>query len=198
MELFTQKIYTQSGLAEENPLPGRKVLDVGCGSRKLPGAVGIDRVRTSAADIVHDMEIFPWPLKDDEFDVVFLNHSLEHMENLLKTISEIHRIAKKGGRIIIQVPYFRSVDAFSDPTHRHFFTAHSLDYFLQGEGRASYNYVPVRFQKLGFWYGWPGAPKNSLRRLMKYVIHRHPDFYDQYLSIIFPLPCLTWELEVLK
>ena len=25
-----------------------------------------------------------------------------------------------------------------------------------------------------------------------------PDFYDKYLSLLIPVECLTWELEVLK
>lgn len=196
MNLLTPQIYTPDGFVKDDILGGKKALDVGCGSRKLPGAVGIDIVSTSKADIVHDLSVFPWPFKDDEFDIVFLNHSLEHMEDILKTMTELHRITKTGGRIIIQVPYFRTVDAFTDPTHRHFFTAGSLDYFVDGTGCSEYNYLPIRFKKLSFWYGWPHHSKNPFRELIKVIARHHPHFYDQYLSLLFPVSCVTWELEV--
>ncbi|HEY4517779.1 MAG TPA: class I SAM-dependent methyltransferase [Candidatus Paceibacterota bacterium] len=198
MELLTPQIYTPKGFAKENILQGKKALDIGCGSRKLPGAVGVDIVKTADVDILHDLSVFPWPFRESEFDVVFANHFLEHTDDLLKTISEIHRITRPGAHIIIQVPYFRSVDAYTDPTHRHFFTSQSLDYFIDGTGCAEYRYVPIRFKKLAFWYGWPHRSKNPLRELIKKLAYRAPRFYDQYLSLLLPVPCLTFELEVIK
>ncbi|HEY4517747.1 MAG TPA: class I SAM-dependent methyltransferase [Candidatus Paceibacterota bacterium] len=198
MELFAPRIYTARGFVREHILGGAKALDVGCGSRKLPGAIGVDIVKTPQVDVLHDLALFPWPFETNTFDLIFLNHALEHMEELLKTMSEIHRIARPGARIVIQVPYFRSADAYTDPTHRHFFTSRSLDYFVEGTGCDEYRYVPIRFKKLGFWYGWPQRSRNSLRRALKGVMHRYPQWYDQYLSLLLPVDCLTWELEVIK
>ena len=45
--------------------PGR-VLDVGCGSKKYPGAVGLDLSADTDADVVHDLDAFPYPLEDGE------------------------------------------------------------------------------------------------------------------------------------
>jgi len=196
--LLTPKIYTKNGFVKENIAQGKRVLDVGCGSRKLPGAEGIDIVQNSDADTIHNLASFPWPYKNSTFDIILINHSLEHMEDIPKTFSEIHRIAKLCAHIIIQVPYFRSIDAYADPTHRHFFTSRSLDYFIEGADNAEYHYSNARFKKLGFWYGWPHASKNPLRQIIKKCMHRFPDFYDQYLSLVLPTECVTWELEVLK
>ena len=198
MKLLAPQIYTSYGFVKEDVLNGKKALDVGCGSRKLPGAIGLDIVPSPAVDFVHNIAQTPWPFNDNEFDVVFMNHSLEHVVDVLDTLSEVHRISKNGARIVIQVPHFRCLDAYVDPTHRHFFTSRSLDYFIEGENYTKYNYIPVRFKKLGFWYGWPHKSKNPLRQMIKNFTHRFPDFYDMYLSHLFPTECLTWELEVIK
>ena len=201
MDLLVPTIYTPDGLVKHNILEGKKALDVGCGSRKLPGAVGIDILKIPGVDIVHDLSIFPWPLPENEFDVIFMSHCLEHVDDLLKTLAEINRISRRGAHIIIQVPYFRSTDAFTDPTHRHFFTSHSLDYFCEGESITTdcgASYVPFRSRKLRAWYAWPGVSHNPLRQFLKAFMHRYPQFYDQYLSLLVPVASLTWELEVIK
>ena len=195
---WTEQIYTPTGFTKKNILNGKRAVDLGCGVRKLPGATGIDSLKLPAVDIVHNLDTFPWPLKDKEFDLVFANHFLEHSTDFIRALGEIHRILKPGGRFVLQVPYFRAVDAFSDVTHKHFFTSHSLDYVIEGTRVFNeYAYAPYRFRKVGFWYAWPHPSKNPLANLFKRFIHRHPDFYDQYLSLVLPLECVTWELEAL-
>lgn len=193
--LWTPRIYTKTGFVRDSILEGTKALDIGCGDRKLPGAVGIDRLSLPAVDIVHDLDVFPWPIADASYDLVFANHFLEHVTDVLACLGEMHRILKPGGRAVIQVPYFRSVDAFSDPTHRHFFTASTLDYVCTDTSLSRYEYTPFTFKKVGFWYAWPQPSRNPFMALIKKYIHKHTAFYDQYLSLIIPTECVTWELE---
>ena len=40
------------------------VLDIGCGSAKFPGAVGLDISADTDADVVHDLDVFPYPIED--------------------------------------------------------------------------------------------------------------------------------------
>lgn len=196
--LLAPLIYTPQGFTKD-PLPGeRTALDVGCGGRKLPGAVGMDILQLPGVDVVHSANIMPWPFKDGAFDVVFLNHALEHVGDVVAVMDEIHRVLKPGGRMVAQVPYFRCVDAYNDPTHTHFFTSHTLDYFLAGSGLSNYAYSKHLFIKKGFWYGWPHRSQNPLKQFFKSFVARYPDFYDQYLSLLVPTECLTWELEVVK
>src|SRR3989344_408653 len=58
------------------------------------------------------------PYKDNYFGVVLLNDVLEHVENEEKALSEIYRILKKEGVIILTVPnkgllWFMEVDNYS-------------------------------------------------------------------------------------
>src|SRR5690554_377151 len=44
------------------------------------------------------------PFKDNEFDVIFCNHVLEHIPDDTKAMQELYRILKKGGMGILQIP----------------------------------------------------------------------------------------------
>jgi SAM-dependent methyltransferase len=175
-----------------------KILDVGCGYRKFPGALGIDQVRHAQVDLVVDLNKTPWPLEDNSFDLIVVQHTLEHVENIVRTMEEVYRVGKHGSRIVIQVPYFRSLDAYADPTHNHFFTAQTLDYFIQGTTLFKYHYSDAKFNLVGFWFGWPGEGRNYIRGLFKKFIRRFPKFYEYYLSILLPVKNLAWELEIDK
>ncbi len=196
--LWTQKIYTKTGFQKEDILEGARALDIGCGGRKLPGSIGIDILSLPGVDVVHDLSRFPWPFEDDSFDLVFASHFLEHTHDVIKTLEEIHRILKPSGRAVIQVPYFRCIDAVVDPTHEHYFASQSLDYVVEGTPQARYSYSSRKFKKVGFWYGWPHPSSNPLKQVLKSFIASRPIFYDQYLSVFLPSECLTWELEAVK
>lgn len=197
-KLWAPQIYTPRGFVTGDMLHGARALDVGCGGRKLPGAVGMDILALPGVDVVHDVDHAPWPFADGSFDLVFLNHVLEHVVDVVATMEEIHRVLAPGGRVVIQVPYFRCTDAYNDPTHTHFFASQTLDYFIEGAGLARYRYSDKLFRRAGFWYGWPHRSRNPLRQALKHVMHRYPRWYDQYLSVLLPTECLTWELEVVK
>lgn len=195
-ELWTPKIYSPKGFVRQNILGTTRALDVGCGGRKLPGATGMDILALPGVDVVHDFNMYPWPFEDKTFDLVFLNHALEHADDVVAAMNEVHRLLKQGGRAVVQVPYFRSVDAYGDPTHKHFFTAGTLDYFIQGTALSRYGYSDGLFIRKGFWYGWPHPSCNPFRQVLKDFMHTHSAWYDQYLSLLLPVDCLTWELEV--
>ena len=54
------------------------------------------------ADVKAD--ICDLPFKENEFDVVFCNHVLEHISNDTKAIQELYRVLKPGGFGIFQIP----------------------------------------------------------------------------------------------
>ena len=112
----------------------KKILDIGCGNHKIKGSTGIDSVKIKGVDIVHDLDKFPYPFKENSFDIIFANQVLEHLESPLdKILSELCRICKPGGKIKVIVPHALSVGAFSDPTHKKFFTYFTFDYFGSNE-----------------------------------------------------------------
>ncbi|MBT9317285.1 class I SAM-dependent methyltransferase [Leptothoe spongobia] len=50
------------------------------------------------------VDITDIPFKDDQFDVVFCSHVLEHVPEDRKAMSELYRVLKPGGWAILQVP----------------------------------------------------------------------------------------------
>ncbi|MDP3900366.1 MAG: methyltransferase domain-containing protein [bacterium] len=176
----------------------KNILHLGCGKNKVNGALGIDKLNLPQVDIQHDMDVLPWPLDDNNMDVVIAHSLIEHIDDLIGFFKEVWRISKPGGRLIVVAPYFRCVDSFTDPTHKHFFTARSLDYFLTEKNSLSdYEYTKINFKKVDFWYGYPHS-KNVLSRYAKEFFKKNSYLYDQYISLFFPVKIVVWELEVVK
>jgi len=184
---FIYNIFTENGFVEAYDLNGKRALDIGCGKRKLKGALGIDKQEESEADVVHDLNIFPWPLETNGFDIIIAQHILEHLNDISKVMNEIYRVSKPHSILVIQAPYFRSVEAFTDLTHKHFFTVHSLDFLPSS-----------KFKKKLLHLGGFRDSKNPFREIFKDFIYRYQDCYERYLSVLMPVRIVTWEFEVIK
>ena len=52
------------------------------------------------------LDVLDMPFLEDEFEVVFCNHVMEHVADDAKAMSEIYRVLKPGGWGIIQIPLF--------------------------------------------------------------------------------------------
>lgn len=55
-------------------------LDIGCGASKQPGFVGIDYEQYGDVDIIHNVELTPWPLPDECVLTAIASHLLEHLD----------------------------------------------------------------------------------------------------------------------
>src|SRR5258707_5512413 len=55
------------------------------------------------------MDIHQIPFSENQFDVVLCNHVLEHVNDDIQAMREIHRVLKPGGWAILQVPIFSPV-----------------------------------------------------------------------------------------
>jgi len=109
----------------------------------LPGFVNADVVNLPGLDLVVDLEQ-KLPFKDNQFDLVYARHTLEHIRNLNQLLSELHRITKSTGLIELELPHCSCSTTFSDPTHKHFFTLHTFDYYTPGYDFDFYS--SIRFQ----------------------------------------------------
>ena len=69
------------------------VLDLGCGNKKRPGAVGSDFNSRSAADVIHDLNVFPHTLDHSSFDEIYLDNTLEHLDGVME---DVHRNLQTG------------------------------------------------------------------------------------------------------
>ena len=174
-----------------------KTLHLGCGASKKPGSIGVDINRKSSADVVHDLNKFPYPFSANQFGLVIAENILEHLDNIPKVMEEIYRICKNGARVKITASHFTSVDSFTDPTHKHFFTSRSFDYFIPGEDLYKYNYSRIKFKKIKVAVG-PLFGVNLILKFLLKVINKFMIFYEKRLAFIFPVGTIYYELEVIK
>lgn len=157
-----------------------KKLNLGCGKDIKKGWINLDFVKQDGVDIVWDINKFPWPFKDNEIDLVFASHVLEHVDDLTKTMKEINRIGKKDARIIIRVPHFSCGVSYRDPTHKRLFSYFTFDYFEKGE----YN-LPVfniESKKLNFTrlsFTW-------LNYIFNPIINAAPAIYERFFCWVVP------------
>jgi ubiquinone/menaquinone biosynthesis C-methylase UbiE len=174
-----------------------KVLDLGCGNKKRPGSIGVDFNERTNADINHDLNNVPYPFEDSSFDEIYVDNCLEHLDDVMGTMEELHRICKTGGLVKVIVPYFRSSWAFSDPTHRHYFTVQSFSYFDPDDIVCKrYDYTLARFKPekivfnetlANFW----------TKKFILMIANRWPAKYEFHLSHIFPLEDISFYLRKL-
>lgn len=96
-------------------------IDIGCGSIKKQGTIGVDIEPLPEADYVVDIERQPLPFKDRSVAYVHSSHFLEHVENVSFVFSEISRVCEDNARLELWTPYAWSNSAFI-LGHKTFFT----------------------------------------------------------------------------
>ena len=94
------------------------LLDIGCGTTKPAGYIGLDRYPFPGVDIVRDIRR-GLPFNDSIFDGASAHHVIEHFtgEDLLFIVDEMWRVCKLGGVLDIVVPDATSQNRYRDPTH---------------------------------------------------------------------------------
>jgi len=106
-------------------------LNLGSGMHPLPGYVNVDRF--GPADVLHDLETFPWPWATSSVGEIVLHHVLEHLGETTGTffgvMKEMYRVAAPGATIRIAVPHPNHDDFISDPTHVRKITPRGMDLF---------------------------------------------------------------------
>ncbi len=185
---------------------GTAVLDVGCGRLKHPGAIGLDQLENTDADVVHDLDELPYPFEADRFDEVIARHVLEHVNAPLNVLAELHRVTRAGGIVTIVTPHFSSSTSWTDPTHRHHFTSHSFDYLTE-TGAWNYYIADVRFSvrqrrlTLGMISGPRGRVVPVWRLLgVERLVNRFLDVFERWWAFALPLgpKDLVIRLQVVK
>ena len=166
-------------------------LNLGCGEKKLAGFTGVDHLKTDATDILHDLNSFPYPFPDSSVEEILLDNVLEHLEDVVRVMEEIYRISQPGAVIRINVPYFKSNSAFTDPTHRHFFTETSFKYFQPGETLHFYTKAEFAVIKTDLicHHEYKDA-KHFFRNLLPFKRLLNYFLFNIYDEIRFELKCL--------
>ncbi len=174
-----------------------RILDVGCGIRKYPGSIGIDNNPATKADVLVDLDHLPYPFRDSSFDQIRVIHVIEHVDSVIKTMEELARLAKPGGRITLATPHYTDFSSFCDPTHKWHLNTYSFRYF--GDDNAGFGYYsPAKLREI--------SCRVKLLALWRYlgfellVNHwpRFRKFWEHYLCFVVRGKVMEFEFEVLK
>lgn len=179
----------------------KKVLDLGCGLRKTPGAIGCDMVSLPGVDVVHDLNAFPYPFPDEEFDLVIARHSLQHLDRIVPVMEELHRILRVGGELKIYVPHYASDNFNTDPTHKTRFGYRSLNYFVDNIKFHYAFYSNKRFvmdeRKMSFRQCDDHLSiRNPLRLLgVEWLVNKLPRIYERFFVYMLPVSEIYYSLR---
>lgn len=176
-------------------MPERRILDVGCGVNKYPGSIGIDVNPRTRADVLCDLNHFPYPFRDGSFDELRAVHVIEHVSDVIRTMEEFARLVRPGGRIFLVTPHYSDFSSFCDPTHRWHLNSYSFRYF--GDDNAGFSYysktrlreISVRVRLLSLWR------MLGLEFLVNHV-PRFRKFWEHYLCFMIRGKVMEFEFEV--
>ena len=196
--------YFKEILSEEDT-----ILDIGAGNgvfvyslRKLGyNAKGIEPDESHAQYAREELQIpvstgFAQEINDEEsFNVITLNHVLEHLTDPLKELKNISRILKKNGYLVVDVP--NAEDIKQDPKNRyhkaHIYTFNPETLVALGK-RAGFNVVKktigplngniaIIFQKNSEPSDFSGELDGNYSRITK-ILKKHTTFHH----FISPIP----------
>ena len=174
-------------------LEGSEVLNLGCGRKHVTGAVNVDVRAETNPDILHDLNLLPWPFPDEHFKEVLAYDVIEHLDDTIRAMEEIHRVCRNEAVVRITLPHFSCANAYTDPTHCHYFGRFSFDY-VSGKGDfAFYSNAKFRCRSSRIIF-YP----TFLNKVVWRFANRYPATYERRWAWIFPAWFLYFELEVLK
>jgi len=127
-----------------------KILNLGAGNRIIEGAVNHDLVQhRPEIDIVHDLNILPWPWESGEFNKIEARSVLEHLKlDLIESMSECWRVLEDRGVVVLTYPICTSFNIHHDPTHRWFWSERSIEFLdpTTELGKAYCYYTPRKWE----------------------------------------------------
>ena len=112
------------------------ILGPGSAHRKKEDHFLVDIVDFPGVDLIHDLNITPWPIPDGFALHVNASHVVEHLQNLPAFMDECWRICNPGGTLFIETPDANGDQnlIWADPTHVRPYVKHTWVNYYTVEG----------------------------------------------------------------
>ena len=207
VQIFTQIAYDygqrkRSHIITRYKAKGR-LLDIGCATGaflvymrnhqvnwQLKG-VETSPYASQIARTQYNLDVFTGSLEEAKFpdlyfDVVSLWEVLEHLQNPIDTLTEVHRVLKKDGIIVLRVPNGSSFDArlfkqywegLDPPRHLFVFTPNTIKEVFKKTGFELLKWYTTPggylafLLSLKFWLNAQPISGTTTKRLLEYLAH---------------------------
>ncbi len=170
-------------------------LNLACGEKKREGWLNVDLSADCNPDKRINLLQTPWSLKQygwdeksifDESSVseIYCSHFLEHIgEEMIPFMEECYRVLEPDGTAHFECPYYTSIRAWQDPTHKRPISEFTFHYFnrewLKSQGIGHYN-IKTDFKVEEIRYHYPpelkSMPKDELMSLQHHAWNTVMDF----------------------
>jgi SAM-dependent methyltransferase len=137
-----------------------KKLNLGSGEFKKEGYINVDWQEFTDPDIIHDLNVLPYPFEDNSFDLIEADHVLEHLNDPFKVMKDLHRMSQDKGTIIIRVPHFSR--GFTHAEHKRGFDV-SFPLYFDSSFKGGYQGVEFELKKMKLtWFAQKYLKKQVL------------------------------------
>ncbi len=174
----------------------KKVLIIGTGGKRPTDAFTLDINPLFEPDLIHDLNITPWPIPDNQFKQIICHHVLEHLNSISAVLEQLHRICRPDGEIYIEVPHFSSWIA-NFPDHKLRFSYFSIDEFLSEvyDKFAPLNHSSYKFKLLERKITFHRAFR---RYFLDHLWNKFPKTYERFWTYLIPAEHLKFRIRPLK
>lgn len=152
-------------------------IELGCGTNKAEGYIGIDRYDLPGVDIVADLNK-GIPIGDDSVNAVFSSHALEHVADLDFIMQEIYRVCKDEAIVNLLLPYNLTTLNFANHYHKQTINEHTFRFFSHRYDRYT-NVDETHFPLQDACWGLAGTD-NSVHALDFRCIDMEFFYFEEY------------------
>lgn len=116
-------------------------LNLGSGGAPIQGPywTNVDCFEGPGVDLVHNLDVHPWPWDTATVDEIYCSHTLEHLRDHIGFMREAQRILRPGGHLFIRVPHGMCHAWAMDPTHMRPYFPDTFYMFTPGRERETRN-----------------------------------------------------------
>ena len=150
-------------------------LNLACGERTYSDYINIDKFHKTA-DIIMDLENYPWDIDSNYAEEILAQHFLEHVADINSFLKEIFRVLKPNGILHIFVPHYSY--GFAHPFHVRGFSLGFMNFIDHYVPEVDFELIePV---KLNYT-----RSSNFVLRCLKYPINFFANLHPQFCERIW-------------
>ncbi len=150
--------------------PGGRVLDAGAGDQRYRchfqhmdyEAADFEKVDKPYAQSTYVCDLADIPVENERFDGIIFSQVMEHLPYPAKTLSELHRVLKPGGKLFYSAPLF--YEEHEKPYDFYRYTQFSINLLFKDAG--------FSIERLDWLEGYMGTLNYQLRRMARHLPFR--------------------------